>query len=219
MKTFALQVYQPPDYQSINDVNKLRTLYIAYIPSENVQDLQQQVRAKQSRFYVASDGIPRQLAALVDPSYSVTSNPITDPGSGGSGGNSVAAVSNDNSARLDAIIGVCSALGGIALCILVWMVVRNIKRNRMMAHRRLSDPPVAGSTPAPGQIFDRDSIGGQRRRSFYYAEDSLRGFGDAPADETYHHQSEMPPGMRERRPPIEPGAISAPILRDNTLNW
>jgi hypothetical protein len=176
------------------------------------------MRAKQSPFYTAGEGIPQQLAAHVDPSYAITTDPITDPPPGTSGESTSANSSGGNSARLDAIIGVCSALGGIALCILVWMVVRNIKRNRLMAHRRLSDPPV-GATPAPGQDFDRDSVGGQRRRSFYYAEDSLRGFGEPPMEETYHHQSEYPAGMRERRPPIEPGAISAPILRDNTLNW
>lgn len=221
MKTYCLQVWKPADYQSTGDADKLRTVFIAYIPSDFVQDLQQQVRAKQSRFYVANVGIPQQLAAHVDPSYGVTTitNPGADSGSGGGTSNNNAAVTSDNSARLDAIIGVCSALGGIALCILIWMVVRNIRRNRTMAHRRLSDPPVMGSTPAPGQTFDRDSIGGQRRRSFYYAEDSLRGFGDAPADETFDHLSNYPAGMRERRPPIEPGAISAPILRDNTLNW
>ena len=219
MKTFALQGCKPADYRSTADANKLRTLFVAYVPSDTVQDLQQQVRAKQSRFYVSTTGIPQQLAAHVDPSYAITTaaDPISDGDSRGSSGNTAA--TSDNSARLDAIIGVCSALGGIALCILVWMVIRNVKRNRMMAHRRLSDPPTAGMTPAPGQQFDRDSIGGQRRRSFYYAEDSLRGFGDYAVDETYHHHSDIPPTMRERRPPIEPGAISAPILRDNTLNW
>ena len=78
---------------------------------------------------------------------------------------------------------------------------------------------MVDGAPAPGQQFDRDSLGGQRRRSFYYAEDSLRGFAQAPVNEdAYEQQISGAGGMRERRT-IVPGTISHPILRDNTLNW
>ena len=155
----------------------------------------------------------------VDASFNVNSvpNPISSSG-GGEPDTSSATSSKASNARLDAIIGVCSALGGIALMILGFLLYRNFKRRREMAHRRLSDPVVSEGVPAPGHQFDRDSVGGQRRRSFYFAEDSLRGYVQAPVnDEVYDHRTPAG-GMRERRT-IVPGTISAPILRDNTLNW
>ena len=43
--------------------------------------------------------------------------------------------------------------------------------------------------PEPGHEFDRDSVGGQRRRSFYYAEDSLRGYAQSSVvDDMYDHR-------------------------------
>ena len=72
------------------------------------------------------------------------------------------------------------------------------------------DTAYVGARPE-NQDFDRDSLGGQRRRSFYYAEDSLRGAETAgPSDAM----------MRERRPQVvNPQMIGAPVLRDNTMNW
>jgi len=221
VKTFALQVWETEAYIESQDPADLLTLYVAFIPSSQVINLAQQIKAEQSPFYTGCTGIPLQLAQEVDPSFDVTSvaDPISQPGtSGASNSDTVSSSTSTSDVRLDAIIGVCSALGGIALCILGWLVFRNISRRREMQHRRLSDPIIADATPTPGQEFDRDSVGGQRRRSFYYAEDSLRGFAQTTADETYDHRTGSAPGMRERRA-IAPGTISAPILRDNTLNW
>ena len=200
-------------------------MFIGYIPSDMVDSLSAAVKAKQSTIYTATQGIAQQLADHIDATYSVTSitNPITSSGGGSSSqdsntGSSSTSSSSSNNTRIDAIIGVCSALGGIALCILGFLVWRNYKQKQELAHRRLSDPMVDGA-PAPGQQFDRDSLGGQRRRSFYYAEDSLRGFAQAPVNEdAYEQQISGAGGMRERRT-IVPGTISHPILRDNTLNW
>lgn len=175
--------------------------------------------------YTDTSGIPNQLANHIDATFAVTSIPdpiSSDGGSTGQADNNTStssASSSSNNTRLDAIIGVCSALGGIALCILGFLVYRNYKQKQELAHRRLSDPIVEG-LPAPGQQFDRDSLGGQRRRSFYFAEDSLRGYAQAaPSEDVYDQQvSSAAGGMRERRT-IVPGTISHPILRDNTLNW
>ncbi|TDL22097.1 hypothetical protein BD410DRAFT_265758 [Rickenella mellea] len=218
-KNYALQVYEPSTYQGPQDVSQLRTTWIGFIPSDTVNTLAAQIIAKQSPVYTGTTGIPNELAQHIDPSYGVKA--VTDPFSSSDGGHnsnttSSASSSADN-VRRDAIIGVCAALGGIAVCILIWLVARNIKRRRESQHRRLSDPDIG--TRVPGTQFDQDSVGGQRRRSFYYAEDSLRGYAaQQGGDEVYDHRISPQGGMRERRP-VATGAISAPILRDNTLNW
>ncbi|KAI5116441.1 hypothetical protein M0805_006254 [Coniferiporia weirii] len=220
VKVFALQVWEPSTYTSTADADQLRTIFISYIPSENVTALEQSIRKKTSSLYTDTSGISAQLAQRIDASFSVTSVP--DPISGGANDSSSGSSSSSSSdhTRLDAIIGVCSTLGGIALCILGFLVYRNFKRRQQAAHHRLTDSNVGG-TPAPGQAFYCDSTGGQRRHSFYYAEDSLRGYAQDPIQ---HDVSSAGPsagvgvGMRERRV-VVPGTISAPILRDNTLNW
>lgn len=186
--------------------------------------LAQQIKALQSPFYTATSGIPASIAAHVDASFAV--NAVADPiagtgsgsGSGSSGDGQATSASGSSNARLDAIIGVCSALGGITLLIIAWLAYRNYKQRQELAHRRLSDPPQLDQSPAPGQDFDRDSVGGNRRRSFYFAEDSLRGYAEQPAPQDDRGVGPSSSLMRERRP-IVPGTISTPILRDNTLNW
>ena len=225
VKVFALQVYEPSDYQDpTTDADKLGTLFISYIPTDTVTSLEQSIKAKQSLLYTGVEGISKDLASRIDASYSVTSinNPLSSSDSSSSSGGS--------DARRDAIIGVCSALAGIAVCILAFLIYRHYKRRQESAHRRINEPPVMAGVPEPGHEFDRDSVGGQRRRSFYYAEDSLRGYAQSSVvDDMYDHRynttaataaatAGMSGGMRERRP-IAPGAISAPILRDNTMNW
>jgi len=136
---------------------------------------------------------------------------------------------------MDAIIGSVSALGGLTLIILGVLVFRSVKRSRDLRHRRLSDP-ILPNDPYPdrtGRDFDQDSIGGQRRRSFYFAEDSLRGEQQPampaaqvqtqtvlqPGLQTEYSYRTSPETMRERRVPVVPAAISAPILTQSSLNW
>ncbi|KAH7925878.1 hypothetical protein BV22DRAFT_1010299 [Leucogyrophana mollusca] len=216
---YELLVYEPLSYSGPSDSAQLGTIWQGYIPQANVQTLASLISNQKSSFYTGQgDPIASTLAACVDPSLDLES--MSGPTPGGDSGNS----SNGNSGKVrqDAIIGVVSSLGAIALLVLAYVVYRSLKRRRELAHRRLSDPDgaapegLAGARP-DGQEFDRDSVGGQRRRSFYYAEDSLRGYQGVRSDEdAYDHH--VSTGMRERRA-VNTGVISAPILRESSMNW
>ncbi|KAH9924613.1 uncharacterized protein BXZ73DRAFT_50367 [Epithele typhae] len=214
VKTYKLVVYVPDSYTGPSDVAKLQTMYNAWIPEDQVDALAQQLKVSSSTFYNGLGSPYSDLASHVIRSFPVTSvggtsGSNSDPSSNGSASSS----SSSSKTREDAIIGVVTSLGAITLLILAFLVYRAIKQRRELAHRRLSDPHQNEFIGAPPEDheFDRDSIGGQRRRSFYYAADSLRGTG-----EQHPPSAEDPfnPGMRERRP-----VIGTPILRDNTMNW
>jgi hypothetical protein len=189
------------------------------------------IKAKQSPFYTgpALNTVAEQLAQRVNSGFSLRSvaDPNTDSGdsgSGSSGSSGTGATSSGSKARQDAIIGVVSALGAIALLVLLFLIYRSIKRRQQLAHRRLSDPPDMGVRP-DGREFDRDSVGGARRRSFYFAEDSLRGFQGDRQDDAFDQrmmmqQPQQGPGASvTQRRNVMPGAISAPILRESSMNW
>lgn len=200
-----------------------------------------QVKAMYSPFYTAvQDPIAKALASHVVSGFSVLSVPAdkntgTNGGSGSSGSaDSVSGAASDNGKqRQDAIIGVVSALGAIALLVLAFLVYRSIQRKKELAHRRLSDPieDYAHQIPPAGRDFDQDSIGGQRRRSFYFAEDSLsfnqqqqeaQQFGGHAGgyngDYVEVSRSSPTPGnMVQRR--VVPNTISAPILQGSSMNW
>lgn len=220
MKTFGLEVYRPATYTGPADVDQLGTVYLAYIPTGDVDDLAQQLVVKSSAFYTTLGSPYKDLAAHVVASFPVQAVAAgsTDEGSSTTSGGSSdgSSASSSSKTREDAIIGVVSSLGAITLIVLAFLIVRAVKQRRALAHRRLSDPPVnpgnlVGVRPEH-QDFDRDSVGGHRRRSFYYAEDSLRGF------EGQHSEPVDPNMMRERRP-VNANMISTPVLRDNTMNW
>jgi hypothetical protein len=195
------------------------------------------MKARNSKFYTGvSDPTAQDLAQRVNTGFSLLSvSPSQGSGGSGNGGGSgtgtlgTTGAASDGKSRQDAIIGVVSALGAIAVFVLVFLLYRTMKRRRELAHRRLSDPPAGdlmGFRP-DGQEFDRDSVGGQRRRSFYYAEDSLRGYsgqqqqqqqGSYQDDMSYDHRTQGGVAqMRSRN--VVPNAISAPILRESSMNW
>lgn len=229
VKTYALQVYVPSTYDSPADQSDLGTMWLGYIPSDLVDTLAAEIKAKQSAFYTGvPDTVAQALAAHVNAGFAITSvaDPNRSPGgssSSSSGPGAVGSTSSEGRARQDAIIGVVSALGAIAILVLVFLVFRSMKRRKDLAHRRLSDPPdvVVGARPE-GREFDQDSVGGARRRSFYYAEDSLRGYAGERNEDVVVGPTAAAvaanPQMTQRRNVI-PAAISAPILRESSMNW
>ncbi|KNZ79015.1 hypothetical protein J132_07167 [Termitomyces sp. J132] len=219
VKTFALQVYIPSTYHSPQDKDQLGTTWVGYIPSNLVGTLAAMIKTKNSPFYTGvSDPVAQALANHVNPGFSlntVSSSdlPGTDPGSSGT-------TSDSGKSRQDAIIGVVSAIGGIAILVLAFLVYRSWKRRRELAHRRMSDPPneeYIGVRPE-GRDFDQDSVGGQRRRSFYYAEDSLRGFQQQSTAGGSNISSSPQQSMVQRRN-LSPNIISTPVLRESSMNW
>ncbi|KAF7296536.1 hypothetical protein HMN09_01060600 [Mycena chlorophos] len=237
METYALQVRIPDTYTNASDAQQLQTMYLAYIPSSLLDTLALQLKSRNSAFYTGlpDNNIATQLASHIVSAFALDS--VADPNSSGSGGSSggnsgssedLTSGSSESKTRQDAIIGVVSALGAIALIVLLFLAYRAFKRRAELAHHRLSDPPNMAGIRQPGHDFDQDSIGGQRRRSFYFAEDSLRGFAGSPQhgqqqqeeDMSYDHAARMPgqAGMTQRRN-VMPAAISAPILQQSSMNW
>ncbi|KAG8980298.1 hypothetical protein FRB90_007683 [Tulasnella sp. 427] len=82
----------------------------------------------------------------------------------------------------------------------------------------------ANANPFEDSSYEEDYD--ERRRSFFYAEDSLRGYTvPRPEEEqgiTYtqlmRQQQGLAPNDGKRRAPIQASAISAPILRESSLN-
>jgi len=201
-------------------------MFLAYMPTAKVDALQLQLKSRNSLFYTGvGSQVATELASHVISAFAL--NSVADPGvaGGGSGGGSandqaVGAATAQSKTRQDAIIGVVTALGVIAVLVLVFLAFRAFRRRAELAHRRLSDPPemAAGARP-DGREFDQDSVGGQRRRSFYFAEDSLRGFqGERPEDAAHFDSRSANPNMVQRRN-VMPAAISAPILQQSSMNW
>lgn len=221
IKTFALQVRVPTTYQGTSDIHQLQTMYLAYIPQDSINELELQLKSKNSLFYTGvNNDVATALASHIVSAFAL--NSVADPDPPGSGNSQSAASTgamSQSRTRQDAIIGVVTALGVIAVLVLIFLAVRAFKRRAELAHHRLSDPPnmaAMGARP-DGRDFDQDSVGGQRRRSFYFAEDSLRGFqGERPEDAQY--SSSANPNMMQRRN-IMPAAISAPILQQSSMNW
>jgi len=224
VKSYALQVYIPATYQGPSNQEVLGTIYLGYIPSGLVDSLAAMIKARNSAFYTSQSGVAAQIAVRVDPSFPITA--IADPNSPAGGGmsqGSSGGISDQAKVRHDAIIGVVSTLGGVAVVILSILVYRSYRHRQELAHRRLSEPTEtepAGVRPE-GRDFDQDSVGGQRRRSFYYAEDSLQGYqgqGARQEEGSYDYRSGTNGGMVQRRN-LVPNTISAPILQGSTLNW
>ncbi|KAJ6620704.1 hypothetical protein B0H10DRAFT_2163371 [Mycena sp. CBHHK59/15] len=199
-------------------------MFLAYLPATTLDELQLQLKSKNSLFYTGVDvPVASQLASHIVSAFAL--NSVADPrkssssGSGSANDQAQGATSSENKTRQDAIIGVVTSLGVIAVLVLVFLAYRAFKRRAELAHHRLSDGPdmLAQGARPDGREFDQDSIGGQRRRSFYFAEDSLRGFqGERPEETQY--DSRTSPNMMQRRN-VMPAAISAPILQQSSMNW
>jgi len=203
-------VWQPASYTNTSDASSLGTVYLGWVPNDVVNVLAAQVKAQMSPFYQGTTGIPAALAAKVVSSFAL--NSVPNPNSGMGNNNSpLSSSSGDTSEeknRQNAIIGVVSALGAFAVIILAVLIYRSFKRRQELSHHRLSGGDYYAGQRPEGREFDEDSVGGQRRRSFYYAEDSLR---DGQGADTRVQMSQ------QRR--VMPAAISAPVLTESSMNW
>ncbi|KAF8489388.1 hypothetical protein JB92DRAFT_1375681 [Gautieria morchelliformis] len=190
-------------------------MYLSYIPQDQVDNLSQMMRAPNSPFYT-QPGIPGELANLIVPSFSLMS--VTPGGSStATTGASTSSNNSSNQTRTDAIIGVCAGVGGIAALVGIWWMVRYVQRKQAVKHRRLSnlsDPNI--SNGVYGTQHD------DRRTSFFYAEDELRGGYTQPAGPSIQPVPQPMDGsvMQQRlRPAVQHTPISAPVLQQNSLNW
>ena len=77
---FALQVWQPSTYQSVNDADQLLTVFLAYIPSDKVDTLAQQITDKNSQFYTGAGPPYTDLALHVNAAFPVQA--VTSPTTG-----------------------------------------------------------------------------------------------------------------------------------------
>ena len=113
-----------------------------------------------------------------------------------------------------------SCLGRYNVIVLGYLIYRAIQKRRELAYRRLSDTPAnpfVGEAP-PNRNFDKDSICGQGRRSFYFAEDSLRGFLDhSYAGDSARFSPKQTSGLNRR--PIAGNIGPPPVMREDSLNF
>jgi len=219
-----LEAYEPANYDG--DVDELLTLYLAYLNSTYVDDLQAQLLAPNSPLFSSSTGVAHQLAEFLDRSFPVRSV------EGAPGGSAAATTSANNSAntRKNVIIGVFSAVAGILLLAAIWYGRRWHRRHLEAAHQQLSDPangtgsPVGGLGVPYGAYTPSRSPSPQsmheRRRSFFFAEDSLRGYmsGSTRDIDPLHEYQTASQASVKRTSPISTHAISQPILRGATLD-
>lgn len=205
---YALQVAIPVNWDG--DLRQLATQCLLYMPTNAVQTLVASLRNVGSPFYavtgepgkLAQHIVPTSLVLITDPNNSTPTNP--------SGAAAAVTASKSNSKRTDAIIGVCSAVAGIAALAGIWWGLRYWQKKQLAAHRRLSnlsDPNV--SNGIYGTQHD------DRRTSFFYAEDELRGGYEAPVVMT--GETIMTQRVRNTGNPHTP--ISAPVLQGSSLNW
>jgi len=222
VKSYALKPFAASDWNGQGD--DLYTLYQAYIPSGQVDTLQHLIDARNSALFTqAPSGISAELAQEIITGFPLlySTDPQKNPSGSGSGSSSqinTSALSSADKSRRNAIIGVCAAVGGIALLVLGWWLVRTYKRRQENNHHRLNEPTNYGAT---GQMAERPpSVGpdGIRRNSFYFAEDSLRGFTNPSRPDDEEANGGQGQGI-SRRSPVGGQQISGPILRQNTLGY
>ena len=108
-------------------------MWLGSIPTDLVNTLAAEIKAKQSLFYTGTDGVAAALAQRVNSGYAITSvaasSGVAGTNADGSSSGSVSTVSQQSKTRQDAIIGVVSALGAIAVLtlILVYNIIVNYR--------------------------------------------------------------------------------------------
>ena len=190
--TYALQVQIPHSWSGNTD--SLGTMFLAYIPQDQVNSLSLMIRTLSSKFYNQA-GVAGQLANSVVPSFPLAAVSLDAlPGGAMSSG------TNDSAMKIRTIviIGVSAGSIGIAAVVAIWWTVRYIKHKREVRHRRLSDQSDQSDPNWGGGVYGTHND--DRRTSFFYAQDQLQAgyYGIPPTD--------IP-----RDPP--PGSIGASVMQ------
>jgi hypothetical protein len=187
---------------------------------------QAELKAQNSPIFTNNTGIAGQLASFLDVSFNVLSV-SNDPNQQSNSPNINSDASNNNgpSSSHQAIIGVCAAFGALAALVGAWWIYRTIQRKREQGHHRLSlgsdrqQNGYGGTAHGGGYNAQQQAVQPsmeERRRSFFFAEDELRGYAGERSEEDAYVRNISP---TQRRSPINTAAISQPILRESSLNW
>jgi len=215
--TYALQVQIPQSWSG--DTNDLGTMYLAYIPQNQVNSLSLMMHTMSSSFYKQA-GVAGQLAYSVVPSFPLTAVSLhTLPG----GAESSDGTNSAKKTRTIVIIAISAASSSIAAFVAVWWTLRYLKHKKETKHRRLSEQSDPNWSGGVYGTHDDD-----RRTSFFYAHDQLQaGYYGVPPIAT---AQDPPPGsigacviqqrMRAHtqplRRPMRQVTISAPELQFST---
>ncbi|KAF8315632.1 hypothetical protein DL93DRAFT_844714 [Clavulina sp. PMI_390] len=209
IKMYALHVYQPAGWSG--DENDLLTLCWLFIPNGYVSVLQAQLPVRTSALYNPSSAIAAQLASLINGQYPLTadenSNPVNGKNGGSGGGGSGNGGTNDtggslgaNSARRNAIIGVCVAFGVLGVLVGTWWFMRVYKRKQAESNALARGGPMGGGYGSMAQVAQPlggvTGAGGNRPWS--------------PDDGMGANPFASPPASLNERDPFNPEGLAAP---------
>lgn len=160
IKTIGLSAFEPADTSSPDD---LMTMWVGLIKTELVSTLSAMIRTPTSEFYNSGDPVAQAIAKNVVPAYNIaTINGVSNED--GALTSTSGATVVDNSRR-NAIIGVSTAFGLIALLVFAWWVVKTYRARQEGMHKRLSygNAPnygAAGASVAAGGAGYGGGVGG-----------------------------------------------------------
>lgn len=124
VRTVSLAAYQPSGYDG--NAATILTVYLAVIPTVDVDALQAQIKAPNSPLYQQT-GVQGQIAKLMNPAFSILAYSSTDQTSGGSGGTSLSSNALDstnlNGATTSSTAGDAGGLSQRSKTIIIAVVV------------------------------------------------------------------------------------------------
>ncbi|KAJ1030202.1 hypothetical protein NDA16_001113 [Ustilago loliicola] len=133
ISTVKLASYSPEtgDAATTSTLTTARALYMAYVPTENVEDIQAMVSNTSSPFYTsAAAGAPQQLASQVDPTFNILSAAGQVAAGAKQKSTSGSGAAKDDSTLRNSLIGVgCGLAGCFAIAVggLLWRKQRKDK--------------------------------------------------------------------------------------------
>ena len=132
--TDSLQAYQTANSSGTGDI---LAVYLAYIPSSDVDVLSDAIKAPNSAFYTSGSGISKDLSQVVNPNLpilsfaaqGVSNSATTDGSSTASSLNGLVAAQTSNTKKRKIIISVVTVLGVLILGILAFTAFRRARKN------------------------------------------------------------------------------------------